>query len=267
MNRMEEVIEALRRAPKYRHLCDDTLHRIADWATVRHPASKDAVKAGKRKLHQVYGAYLDGPGLNRVEEGVRAVSPGLSGEDLREACREILACHASTAERLSILKEVYLVLFREMGAPGSILDLACGLNPFALPWMGLGPETTYRAWDVDGRLIAAINDFLTHLGRPPAAVCRDLLVSTPDEPVDVVFLFKTIPCLEQQEKGASVRLLRCLRARYAVVSFPARTLGGRDKGMASHYDRFMMEMIRELGITTVKISYPNEIFYVCRLKD
>ena len=82
-----------------------------------------------------------------------------------------------------------------------------------------------------------------------------------------MFLFKTIPCLEQQEKGAGVRLLRSLRARCAVVSFPARTLGGRDKGMALHYDQFMAEMIRELGISMNKIPYPNEVFYVCRLKD
>ena len=267
MSRMEEVVAAFRQSLKYRHLCEDTLRRIAGWATARHPARKDAVKAGKRKLHQVYGAYLDGAGLGRVEEGVRAISPGLSGEALRGACRQILACHASTAERLSILEEVYPALFRETGAPGSILDLACGLNPFTLPWMGLGPETAYRSWDVDGRLVAAINDFLARLGRPPAAVCRDLLVSTPDEPVDVVFLFKTIPCLEQQEKGAGVRLLRSLRARCAVVSFPARTLGGRDKGMALYYDQFMAEVIRELGVSTVKIAYPSEVFYVCRLKD
>lgn len=263
----QEVFAALCRAPRYRHLSADTLRRMSGWAAVRHPGVKDAVKAARRKLHQVNGAYLDRRGVARVEELLQGISPGLTDEVLRGACEPILACHASTRERLSTLKDLYPRLLRDVGAPASILDLACGLNPFTLPWMGLGPDTVYRAWDVDGRLIALVNNFMDRLGRPPGGGCRDLLVSMPEEPMEAVFLFKAIPCLEQQEKGVCARLLRSLRARWAVLSFPAQTLSGRDRGMALHYDQFMERILESLEISARKISYPTEIFYLCRLKD
>jgi 16S rRNA (guanine(1405)-N(7))-methyltransferase len=45
-------------------------------------------------------------------------------------------------------------------------------------------------------------------------------------------LLKTLPCLDQQEPGASARLLGGLQARIIVVSYPVRSLGGRQKGMS-----------------------------------
>ena len=161
------------------------------------------------------------------------------------------------------MEDFYPALFREIGRPNIILDLACGLHPFALPWMGLAPETEYYAMDVDHRLISLANDFFVRMGRSPTAGCRDILVSPPDRKADVVFLLKSIPCLEQQEKGIGARLLRGLHARYAVVSFPVRTLGGRDKGMRRHYERLVTRMVDELGLPVHKMAYPTEIFYIC----
>ncbi len=261
----QEIVLRLRESSKYRDLSEDALRRIADWAAVRHRAPREAVKAAKRKLHQVYGAYLSPGGLSRVEALVRALAPSAPEEALRETCLQVQALHASTAERVSILEDFYGALFREIGRPGVILDLACGLSPFALPWMGLGPETEYRAVDLDHRLISVVNDFLGRAGRSPTALCGDILTSPPEGGADVVFLLKAVPCLEQQEKGAGGRLLRGLRARWAVVSFPARTLGGRDKGMGLHYDRFMARTVEELGIVARKMAYPSEVFYVCEL--
>ena len=258
-----EIVMRLRESSKYRDLSEDALRRIADWAAVRHQAPREAVKAAKRKLHQVYGAYLSPDGLSGVEALVRALPPSAPEEALRETCLKVLALHASTAERVPILGDFYGALFREIGRPGSILDLACGLSPFALPWMGLASETEYRAVDLDHRLISAVNDFLGRMGRPPTALCGDILTSPPEGRADVVFLLKAVPCLEQQEKGAGGRLLRGLRARWAVVSFPARTLGGRDRGMGQYYDRFMARTVGELGIAARKMEYPNEVFYVC----
>ena len=83
--------------------------------------------------------------------------------------------------------------------------------------------------------------------------------------MDVVFLLKSLPCLEQQEKGFGARLLREANARFAVISFPARSIGGRDKGMVRHYERFMKKMAGELGLSVSKHVYPTETFYACTL--
>ncbi len=257
-----EVVDRLRQARKYRHLCEDTLYRVADWAGRRHPNGKAAVRAAKRKLHQVYGAYFDAFQFARVEDLLGRLSPSLPDADLRTVCYEILQCHASTAERLSMMAGFYRDLFEEIGQPRTLLDLACGLNPFALPWMELDRAARYVAYDIDHRLVCAVNDFFRCVGRDPGAACRDILVSGPDLEADVVFLFKSIPCLEQQVKGAGIGLLRRLRADYVVVSFPARTLGGREKGMAQHYDALMDRMVDALKVSVRKMAYPAETFYV-----
>ncbi len=260
-----EITDALKRSRKYANLCHDTLGRIADWAATRHQTPKSAIKAAKRKLHQVYGAYLDQLDLPRVGERVGTLSHAATEDAVQATCREILACHASTAERLPFIERLYPELFAATGAPSVIIDLACGLHPFALPWMPLAPEACYHAYDIDRRLVDAANVFFERTGRPATAECRDILVSLPDVEADVAFLLKTVPCLEQQQKGATVRLLRQLRVRRAVLSFPTRTLGGRAKGMRGHYDAVMSATAEELGAPTQRLDYPNETFHVINL--
>ena len=259
-----EVVEKLKQTRKYSWTCDATLQRVAAWAAARHPSAKQALKAAKRKLHQVYGAYVSPADLERVERLVNAIPAGITEDALGAACRRILACHASTRERLPILEEAYLVLADATGPLTRVLDVACGLNPFALPWLDLPRDAVYLANDIDSRLVAAVNRFLARLGRAPTAECRDVLVDPPDMEVDLALLLKTAPCLERQEKGAVLRLLRRLRARHVVVSFPLQSLGGRNKDMRRHYGRFMDGLLDELGVMARQLEFATEVFYVFR---
>ena len=261
-----ELVERLHKTRKYANTCEDTLVRVARWALARHDSPKTALKAAKRKLHQVYGAYVGQADAGRIDWLVGAMPTPGSPQRIETACREILGWHASTRERLSMVEDVYARVFSEIGTPRSILDLACGLNPFALPWMGLPEDAHYHAFDIDRALIAAINRFLGQIGRAGSAHCQDILVAVPQEEADVALLLKTVPCLEQQEKGASARVLRQLRVRHAVVSFPTRSLGGRDKGMLDHYDGFMQRLLDELGRASRRIAFTTEVFYVIELR-
>jgi 16S rRNA (guanine(1405)-N(7))-methyltransferase len=128
--------------------------------------------------------------------------------------------------------------------------------------MGLDPGTVYHACDIDHRLMASVNAFLARLGQQGAAQCKDLIAGMPDVAVDVAFLLKTLPCLEQQEKGIGVPLLRAVPARSVVVSFPLQSLGGRHKGMRSTYHHWMGEILGELGTAAREFTFPNEAFYV-----
>jgi 16S rRNA (guanine(1405)-N(7))-methyltransferase len=262
-----EVAGALRRSAKYGTLCEDTLLRMSDWAAGRHSTLKAATKAAKRKLHQVYGAYWAPADAGRIEELLSSLPARPKPEELRAVCREILAGHTSTAERLPVMDGLYEELFAATGTPSVVVDLACGLHPFALPWMPLAEDAEYFAFDIDHRLVDLVNDFLERLGHPPTATCLDLLVSVPEAPADVAFLLKSLPCLERQSAGASLRLLRQLRARRAVVSFPSKTLGGRDKGMADNYRNFVSTLSGELGAAVTVIEHPSEVFYVLDLSD
>jgi len=260
-----EIVERLRKTRKYANTCEDTLVRVARWALARHDSPKNALKAAKRKLHQVYGAYLGQADIGRIDRLAGAVPTPASPERIETACREILGCHASTRERLPILEDVYARVFSEIGTPKTVLDLACGLNPFALPWMGLAEDARYYAFDIDRGLIAAINRFLDGIGHAGVAECQDILVAVPQQEADVALLLKTLPCLEQQEKGASLSVLRQLRVRHAVVSFPTRSLGGREKGMLEYYDGFMHRLLNELSLGSCRVVFTTEVFYLIEL--
>jgi 16S rRNA (guanine(1405)-N(7))-methyltransferase len=84
--------------------------------------------------------------------------------------------------------------------------------------------------------------------------------------VDVVLLLKTLPCLEQQEKGASLRLLQSLRTRFVVVSFPRGSLGGRDKGMHENYSQFIRGIAGEMQVPFKAVETRTEDFYVLDLR-
>ncbi|MCZ6631828.1 MAG: hypothetical protein O7G87_00355 [bacterium] len=258
----QQIVEQLRQTRKYRFVCDATLHRMADWALDRHLKGKPALKAAKRKLHQVYGAYLDPVNLDRVEAMVQTIGPATSEAELRLVCQEILACHVSTAERLSWMGDFYADLFIEIGRPRKIVDLACGLHPFAFPWMGLDAQTVYCACDIDLQLVGCLSDFFRRIGQPAKIEARDLLVDVPDWDADVVFLLKALPCLEQQEKQVGRILLDRLQAAVVVVSFPTRSLGGSEKGMVKHYETVMGRIAKDLGTPMRKMSFSNELFYL-----
>ena len=256
------VVGKLRESAKYRNVCFDTLYRVAGWSLERHENPKQAIKAAKRKLHQVYGAYLDQMNMATLASLVGDLPPASEDELLRDTCRRLLRCHSSTRERLAVTGKVYGDLWEATGRPRTILDLACGVNPFAWPWMNLEPSTRYCAIDMDHRLISHINTFFSHLGMAEDAACQDILTSTPRLKADAVLLFKALPVLEQQEKGSSIKLLEALRARYAVVSFPSKSLGNREKGMRQAYDSFMGQLLNRLGVTAKTLNYTNETFYV-----
>jgi 16S rRNA (guanine(1405)-N(7))-methyltransferase len=261
-----EIASRLAESKKYRHLCPDTLSRMAGWAAQRHRSVREAEKAAKRKLHQIYAAYMTGREMKKIEKLVGELPPGGSPATVEDICLQILNCHASSRERIPHLAAFYRDIKGVTGEPGSVLDLSCGLNPFNLPWLSPSAESSYRCIDIDCRLIKCIERFFAHLTGDNSAVCSDILVSSPTETVDVVLLLKSLPCLEQQEPECSLGLLRSLNARHIVVSFPARSLSGRDRGMVGHYDQFMSALIPQLDADVSTLSYPTETVYIIEKK-
>jgi 16S rRNA (guanine(1405)-N(7))-methyltransferase len=177
---------------------------MSQWAVERYDA-KIAVKAAKNKLHQVYGAYIEKMNIPKIQKRLNELSGNTDPRNLETTALKIMKYHASTSERIPFMEQFYTDLFTRIGKPRKVLDLACGLNPFAVFSMALAPETEYIACDIDTRLIAVINTFFNYLKRPYKAQCVDILVSLPElEPeADVVFLLKTLPCLAHLEQCKS----------------------------------------------------------------
>lgn len=262
-DRVDAIVERLALSRKYAGLARTTLLRVAADAVRRHRSDADAEKAAKRRLHQVFGAYRahDAAALARR---VRELPPVDDRERFEAACRELLRMHASTNERIAVVETFYREMFAYTGAPRVVLDLACGHQPFQWPWMGLASDAVYLPRDLDGALIDAIDTFLEHVGRPRTARVQDVLVDAPDESADVAFLLKVLPCLERQERGGALRVLRAVRARCVVVSFPLGSLGGRDKGMREHYGEWMARSADALGIEPRRFEFEGELVFAWR---
>jgi 16S rRNA (guanine(1405)-N(7))-methyltransferase len=265
MSEIDTVFQKLKESRKYKYLCDDTLYRISGWALQRFEG-KQVVKAAKKKLHQVYGAYFEVFQPGKIQKKLNRISSEPDTGSLKTIALEIMESHTSTSERVLFMEQFYPDLFKRIGKPKKILDLACGLNPFAVLWMDLEQDVEYYAYDIDTRFIALINTFFGYLNRNYKAQCSDILVSIPEKEADVVFLLKTLTCFEQQEKGISEKIITSLKAKHIVISFPSRSLTGKAKGMENYYHSFAVELINHLNLDYFKLDYPNEVFYVLNKK-
>lgn len=262
---LEAVIGRVATSRRYRDVDRALVRRLAAEELPRARGTEDAAKRVKRRLHQAVGAFARGGGsLAAVQE---AWAGDLAAPAFRGACARAMAGHASTAERVPHLDAFFAPLWAVTGAPpASLLDLGCGLGPLALPWMGLPASARYTAVDVDRGALQAVDAFLGLVGQPHEVLERDLVAAPIEEAADVALLLKLVTTLDRQDPAAAARLLAALPASHAVVSFTARSLGGRSRGMEATYRRRLEQLAREIAAADVtEASVANELVFVLRL--
>ncbi len=241
---VQTVVRAVRASRKYRTLDVHLVAALAQQELDKGRSVKAAAKAVKNRLHQSAAAYL-APRMEYaawLDQMAQAYQSG-DGPGWRAALRRVMGAHTSTRERLPILDLFYPALFQALPPVTSILDLACGLNPLAIPWMGLAPTTTYLACDLFQDQIDFLNRFLALVEVPGQAFVCDVIHQPPSQPVDVALVLKVLPCLERLEPTAPRQVLASLQARHVVISFPVHSLGGRVKGMPRHYRDRLPDML------------------------
>ena len=263
----EPIVDRVLRSARYRDVDRALLDRLAAEELPKARNSDDAVKRIKRRLHQAVGAYRGARSADPLSAVRSAWAGDLADPSFRDACMEVMRGHASTAERLPHLERFFAPIWELAGGPPqALLDLGCGLGPLALPWMGLSRTATYHACDVDRRSLDVAGGFLDLVGQPHAIDARDVVAEGPPRTrADVALLLKLVPLLDHQDPSAAVRMLHRLDARYAVVTFPSRSLGGR-RGVAATYRRRLDELVAEAAIGEVReASVPNELVFVLTL--
>ena len=248
-------------AKKYAHLHPPLVARICREESPKHARQKEAAKAIKNKLHTMFGAYAEG-----LDKAV-ALAENAAQESAQTVAARVLPLHASTRERAPYVAEALRFVFGVTGPAASILDVGCGLNPFTLPFFPAAARaglSAYHAWDIDRRLAAANNAFFAREGLPLLAACVDAAGDTfPREipATDVALFFKLMPLLQRQRLGCAAAWLRHTPATWRVVSFPTKSLGGREKGMRQTYAAALEEMAGMLQIAASR-EIGDEMFYV-----
>jgi 16S rRNA (guanine(1405)-N(7))-methyltransferase len=258
---VEELVKAVLSSAKYRSVDPALVARIGEGELAKGRKFKEAVKATKNKLHQVGGAYLtDQPRYsNWLLSLTRAEG---DPQEFKLICREVMASHVSTRERLPILNDFYETLFSELPPINSVLDVACGLNPLAIPWMALQAGTRYYACDMYSDMVAFVQAFMDMLPVEGWAKVCDVSAAPPAQPVDLALALKAIPCLEQIDRQAGERLLDSLDAKYMVISFPAKSIGGREKGMMENYEARFEELIAGRSWRIQRFEFETELAFL-----
>jgi 16S rRNA (guanine(1405)-N(7))-methyltransferase len=270
---VEQIVSGVRQGKKYRAVCEDTVRRIAaaEWAKVGSAerggkrALKQAIKAVRSRLHQVYAAYespVDYERAVRDLDAAYAQPKSGAGDAVRLVSRRLLALHASTRERLPILERIYGELWAHTGVPHVLLDLACGLNPLSSPWMGLDEGAVYHGYDIDAARVAFLQRVLPLSGLETRMHLQDVLCEAPAEAGDVALLFKSSACLERQQAGATLALLDALRVAYVVVTFPVQSLGQREKGMSVHYERTFRAQVADRSWSLIRLDFGAELAFI-----
>ncbi|MBN1348344.1 hypothetical protein JXJ21_02975 [candidate division KSB1 bacterium] len=257
-----DLVKIVKSSPKYHAICPDIVYRIVRDNFGRYKKNQQIVQATKRKLHQICGAFDAGANYQKFYRTLQESLSGSSKMSFKNACRTVMSSHASTRERLPLLDDFYSQIFRYTGEPETILDLANGLNALSIPWMNLSRQTQYRAYDIDERLVTFTNQYLELIHREPLAFAQDIIEHLPAIRADVVFFLKSFTTFERQVAGFTRRLIETIDCRFLVVSFPVKSLGGKQKGMAENYEALFFDAVEGLDLHIEKISFSAELVYI-----
>jgi 16S rRNA (guanine(1405)-N(7))-methyltransferase len=214
--------------------------------------------------------------------------------ELRRVCWEAMKHHSSTRERLAILDQFYTRTLAGLPPPQVVLDIACGLNPLAISWMPFAALKTlpfaalktlpfaalktlpfaalktlpfqrgvqYYAYDMYTDLASFLNTFMGIAGIQGHAEARDVLRSPPTTRADLALILKTLPCVEQLDKEAGATLLEAIQADHLLVSFPARSLGGRDKRMVENYEAHFQQLLLGKPWSVQRFEFSTELAFL-----
>ena len=172
---IDKLVKAVQKSAKYQHICAPLIQRIGAHELDVRRNLKAAVKATKGKLHQVAGAYFETSiDYDRAWCDLQQ-SAAQNSADLQPTCQALMALHVSTNERLPILDSFYTTTLADVGPIHTVLDLACGLNPLAIPQMPLDTPVTYYAYDIYTDMMAFLHQALPLLGVAGQAEARDIV--------------------------------------------------------------------------------------------
>lgn len=260
---MEELLEAVLNSSRYRDVSVEFIQEIGTRELARRANVKEAIKATKAKLHQVGGAYqADKKDYARWLSEIKQLSQLDRRDELLAYLKLLMRYHASTRERLPLLDHFYKEILTPLQPIHSVLDLACGLHPLALPWMPLTQSVRYYACDIYQDMTTFLNSFLELLHIQGQAQTCDIIQSCPTNEVDLAFVLKTIPCLEQVDKAAGSKLLQSLNARHILVSFPIHSLSGKKKGMEANYEARFYALLEHTSWSVQRFEFSSELAFL-----
>lgn len=269
------VTQAIKNSRKYGDTSEATIRQLAVEAVRQHKKPKAAIKAVRARLHSIMAPYLGDPDYTAVIPQLTQAFHDQDDERIRQLCRQSLAAHLSTRERLPILADFYAQIFAITGQPQTILDIACALNPLALRWMNLLPtlyarrtthdesSISYYAYDIHEPRIEFINHYFRLEGLEALARVQDVALNFPQEQADVALFLKEMPRFARNYGELGRPLLESLNVHWLVISYPTiSTHGGRN--LTGRYRDFMHKLIAGLNWQVTELLFDGELVFIIK---
>ncbi len=254
------TVAAIQQNKQYAAIDADLVERIAREELAKRNNKKEVVKHARSRLRQAGTAYFKRQ-IN-YRRALQQLQDAATLGEQKAVCRDLMAMHASTAERLPILEDLFALLADEIPQANSVLDIACGLNPLTIPWQSLAPNASYNAIDIFADMMAFLNDAIPILGVTANVQTASVIPTVPSISVDVAYIFKAISCLEQLESNAGQLLLEGVNAKHIVATFPLQSLGGRKKGMLTTYQTRMQTLTQDQPWAVKEFIFDTELVYI-----
>jgi 16S rRNA (guanine(1405)-N(7))-methyltransferase len=242
------------------------IQRIVAESQKKRKSSKEIAKGAKTKVHQTYGVFVNGTKINKVYERLVQAIKDEDEEEIKKQLTFALQLHVSSGERVNIMDELYKKIFEITWKPKMVLDVACGLNPISLPWMGLDKDIQYDAFDVHDEILEIVRNFTQIIGYTWVHTFnQDLLSYNSDKEYDIAFIFKTLSTVDFQQKGSAAQILEHIHAKYLVISFPIVNIGyyKKWKNMLKYYSETYEPYFADFA-EVHKIPFHNELVYVVK---
>ena len=258
----EKLASQILAKPKYRNINipTATVLSLIDEAAANCKNSKEINKAVEEKLHNIVALYLGEVDYSVFYDRLDEVLAADSRDELLNFSRGLLSKHQSTEERLDDIDTFYDTIFSHTGVPGTVADVACGLHPFALPFMQLPSGAGYYAYDLNEPRIKAIDTYIKKLGYSGGGFHEDILVNPPETEFDTVFFFKEAHRFEKRKKGCLNAFFGSMNTHCLVVSLPVKDLHNV-YDLSARHDALIEKAVSGMNWTVSTADHGSERLY------
>lgn len=241
----DKLFDDILKSNKYSFLDEGLIKRVIKEEIPKYKKYKDILQSVKNKLHIIYGSFITDKFYEKAKK--------LIDTD------EIYKLHSSTSERYSFYEEFYNFIFKNIKG-NSVIDLGCGFNPFSIKLQNGINE--YYAYDIDKRISELINYYFNKNNIKGVSNTIDLITSIPDVKADIAYMFKLLPVLENEKKGRSIEIIDNLNVKYIVITYPIKSLSGRNKNMKENYTNDFYNIIGDKYKVIDSACFHNEIVFI-----
>jgi len=256
-----KITKKITSMPKYKDI-EIPIETIHSLITQSAPVSKNPADLEKRvreKIHNITALYLGEIDYAKAIDEFRQINHNPAS--LENFSLQKLTFHASTKERGQDLQALYSQLINRIGSCKNIADLACGLHPLGLIFMGLPKDTGYYAYDLNKARVGFLDIYIKELGYSGGCFHQDILINPPTTRFCAAFFFKEAHRFEKRQPGVMRGFLDSINADKIVVSLPLQSLG-TGSGLSPKYEKNLYEYAVENGRNFESFTHGNEVFYI-----